>query len=227
MGLSVSDLACLRSGRAVLRDLDFTVAEGRARPLRGPNGAGKTTLLRLLAGLISPASGDAVLDGASLRRAPEQFAEHVAYAGHLDALKPQLTIAENLRFWAALLAEGGARQGFDAAVAAFDLEPLLERPAHACSAGQKRRAGLARLLLGRRRLWLLDEPTVSLDKTAVGRLAAAIRGHCAEGGMALIATHLPLDLGAAEESPLELAPLDPRPVAGMAGSDPFLSGNWA
>ena len=223
MGLDVAGLSCLRSGHAVPRGADFAIPAGRARTLRGPNGAGKTTLLRLLAGLLAPVSGDAALDGVSLRKEPERFAEDLAYAGHLDALKPQLTIAENLRFWAALL--GG--RDIEAAVAAFDLAPLLDRPAHSCSAGQKRRAGLARLLLAPRRLWLLDEPTVSLDTAAVARLARAVRAHCAGGGMALIATHLPLDLGPAGEAPVELAPAEAAPPRDAPGGDPFLSGSWA
>lgn len=236
MALDVSDLSCVRSGRAVLRGVHFTIPEGRARLLRGPNGAGKTTLLRVLAGLIAPSSGDATLDGVALGADPERYGEAVAYSGHLDSLKPQLTVGENLRFWAALFGDGNSGRGgsggdgfgsggFDAAVAAFDLEPLLERPVHGCSAGQKRRAGLARLMLAPRRLWLLDEPTVSLDTATVARLAAVIRDHCANGGMALIATHLPLDLGAAGDGigAVELAPVA---VAAEINSDPFLAGSW-
>lgn len=221
MALDVADLSCVRSGRAVLRGVRFAIPDGRARLLRGPNGAGKTTLLRVLAGLIAPASGEATLDGVALGAEPERYGEAVAYSGHLDSLKPQLTVGENLRFWAALF--GG--EGFDGAVAAFDLEPLLDRPVHGCSAGQKRRAGLARLVLAPRRLWLLDEPTVSLDTATVTRLVAVIRAHCAGGGMALIATHLPLDLGAAGDGagPVELAPIA-REVA--TARDPFLAGTW-
>ncbi|TPE53844.1 heme ABC exporter ATP-binding protein CcmA [Amaricoccus solimangrovi] len=227
MGFRVTDLSCARSGRAVLRGVGFAIPEGRARLLRGPNGAGKTTLLRVLAGLLAPSAGEAELDGARLAAEPERYGENLAYCGHLDSLKPQLTVGENLRFWAALF--GGGPLG--PAVAAFDLEPLLDRPVHACSAGQKRRAGLARLLLAPRRLWLLDEPTVSLDTAAVARLAAAIRAHCAGGGMALVATHLPLDLGPAGEGPgagpVELAPVEAAELATGADGDPFLTGSWA
>jgi heme exporter protein A len=217
MNLRVTDLGCVRSGRSVLSGVDLDVAPGQALLLRGPNGAGKSTLLRVLAGLLAPASGDAVLGGVSLAADPETYAEALAYCGHLDSIKPQLTIAENLRFWAGLF----NGDGFDAAVAAFDLGPLLDRPAHACSAGQKRRAGLARLLLARRSLWLLDEPTVSLDTTAVAQVCAAVRAHCAGGGMAVIATHLPLDLS----DPRELR-LDPLGTAARTSRDPFLTGAW-
>lgn len=217
MELRVTDLGCARSGRAVLGGVSFAVASGQALLLRGPNGAGKTTLLRVLAGLIAPSEGGATLGGAALAEDAEGYAEQLAYCGHLDAIKPQLSVAENLRFWAGLF-DG---DGIAAAVAAFDLEALLDRPAHACSAGQKRRVGLARLLLARRPLWLLDEPTVSLDTVAVARFCAAVRAHRAGGGMAVIATHLPLDVGDAAELRLE-----PLAAATRASGDPFLAGAW-
>jgi heme exporter protein A len=212
MGLSVSDLTCIRGGRTVIRGLGFQLADGEALAVRGPNGAGKSTLLRALAGLL-PAAGSIVLDGADRREDPDAHAERVAYAGHLDAVKPQLTVGENLAFWAALY--GG---GADAALAGFGLAAIAERPAHLCSAGQKRRLGLARLLLAPRRLWLLDEPTVALDAESTARLMQAVRRHCADGGLAVIATHAALDLAPARE--LVLAP-----EAGAA--DPFLAGTWA
>jgi heme exporter protein A len=212
MGLSVTDLSCSRGGRPVLDGVSFALADGETLVLRGPNGAGKSTLLRALAGLL-PATGCIKLDGRPSDR--DTRSEAVAYAGHLDAIKPQLTVAENLAFWAAL---------FDAdpapALAAFDLAPIVDRPAHLCSAGQKRRLGLARLLVAPRRLWLLDEPTVSLVAAATDRLLAAVRGHAAEGGLAVIATHAPLDLAPAQT--LTLAPEG----RGARSTDPFLAGAW-
>ena len=170
MALRVVDLACTRAGRPVLAGLGFELAAGEALLLRGPNGAGKSTLLRALAALL-PATGRIELDGQPLDA--DTAPERVAYAGHLDAIKPQLTVAENLGFWSALLGGGG----IGAALAAFDLAPLADRPAHLLSAGQKRRLGLARLPLAPRRLWLLDEPTVSLDAASVARLTAAVAAH--------------------------------------------------
>ena len=218
MGLRVSDLTCRRSGRPVLAGIGFDLAPGEALILRGPNGAGKSTLLRALAGLL-PFEGEAALDGLRLREDPDGWAERLAYAGHLDAIKPQLTVAENLRFWAALFGAPGDAPA--RALAAFGLEALRERPAQACSAGQKRRLGLARLALAPRRLWLLDEPTVSLDAEATARFAALVRGHCAEGGMALVATHV--DLGLAGGRELRLA----APAPGAREGDPFLAGTYA
>jgi len=177
MPFSAESLHCARSGLPVLRDVDLALEDGGALVLRGPNGAGKSTLLRAVAGLVPCRSGRLVLDGADLGRDPDTYAEGLAYAGHLDAIKPQLTVAENLAFWSALL--GGGEPG--PALTAMGLEGIAGRPAHACSAGQKRRLGLARLLVAPRRLWLLDEPTVALDTTAVGLLldtlaaAAALR----------------------------------------------------
>ncbi|HRO10973.1 heme ABC exporter ATP-binding protein CcmA [Amaricoccus sp.] len=213
MGLTVTDLSCTRGGRLILRGLSFALGSGETLILRGPNGSGKSTLLRALAGLL-PASGRMEIDGRAV--GGEGRADAVAYAGHLDAIKPQLTVAENLRFWARLF---GGDPG--AALAAFDLGPLAERPAHLCSAGQKRRICLARLLVAPRRLWLLDEPTVALDADATGRLLRVLREHAAGGGLAIVATHVPLDLAPARE--LVLAA---EAQTASAAGDPFLQGAW-
>jgi heme exporter protein A len=213
MGLTVESLSCVRGGRRVLHDVGFDVADGETLLLRGPNGAGKSTLLRALAGLL-PAEGQVALDGRVQAEDRDGFSEAVAYVGHLDAVKPQLTVVENLRFWAGMC--GGSAES---ALAAFDLEAIADQPAHLCSAGQKRRAALARLALGGRRLWLLDEPTVSLDAAAEARLVAAIDDHATAGGCAVVATHAPL--GVARTRTLELA------TRRGGGEDPFLTGTWA
>jgi len=213
MGLVVTDLSCARGGRLVLRRLALALADGEALVLRGPNGAGKSTLLRALAGLL-PASGQIALDGREAT--PDLLAEAVAYAGHLDAVKPQLSVGENIGFWAALFGGDGG-----AALAAVDLAGIADRPAHLLSAGQRRRLGLARLLLAPRRLWLLDEPTVALDAASEARLMAAVARHLAQGGMAVIATHAPLGLAARE---LALTPAAAE--AARTEADPFLAGSW-
>lgn len=218
MPLEISALHCTRAGRPVLRDIGFALADGEALVLRGPNGVGKSTLLRALAGLV-PSSGTRRLDGQPLDR--DRAAETVAYAGHLDAVKPQLTVAGNLGFWAALGGGSGGEPG--PALAAFGLDAIADRPAHLCSAGQKRRLGLARLLLAPRRLWLLDEPTVALDTDAEAALTGAIDRHCAAGGMAIVATHAALTLAA----PTRTLTLAPPPAAAAAAADPFLAGQWA
>ena len=217
MTLNVSNLACYRTGRLIFSDQNFTISEGEIVMLRGPNGSGKSTLLRALAGML-PFEGDVVLNGVTLSEDHDGVQEQIAYAGHLDAIKPQLTVGENLTFWARLF-EGGS---IDDAVEKFSLAEIWDRPAHACSAGQKRRLGLARLVVSGRVLWLLDEPTVSLDVETTARFAQIIKAHCAAGGMALIATHIDLGL----DSPREII-LDPDVVQKSAPpSDPFLSEAW-
>lgn len=182
MTLTVEDLSVARGGIPVLTGLGFSLADGQALILRGPNGSGKTTLLRTLAGLQSPLSGR--IEGAE---------ERIAYAAHSDGLKSMLTVTENLTFWAAVFGQ----RDIAPALEAFDLDPLRDRLAGTLSAGQKRRLGLARLLVTGRPIWMLDEPTVSLDAKAVGLFAEAVRAHLAQGGSALIATHIDLGLDAA------------------------------
>ncbi|KEJ95620.1 heme exporter protein A [Pseudosulfitobacter pseudonitzschiae] len=182
MELNVTELSVARGGLPVLEGVSLSLAPGQALVLRGPNGSGKTTLLRTIAGLQPALAGN--VTGAE---------DRIAYAGHADGLKAMLSVSENLTFWAAVF---GTRH-VDAALAAFALEPLADRLAGTLSAGQKRRLGLARLLVTGRPIWVLDEPTVSLDADAVTLFADAVRAHLAGGGMALIATHIDLGLEAA------------------------------
>ena len=217
MTLNVSNLTCYRAGRLIFADQSFTINAGEAVMLRGPNGAGKSTLLRALAGML-PYEGDVVLNGITLAEDHDGVQEQIAYAGHLDAIKPQLTVGENLTFWARLFAGGSISDAVDQ----FSLAEIWNRPAHTCSAGQKRRLGLARLVVSGRPLWLLDEPTVSLDVETTARFAAIIKAHCAGGGMALIATHIDLGLDAPREITLEATPLRKS----TPSSDPFLSEAW-
>lgn len=180
MELRVLDLSCARGGIIVLSHVNLHLHGGEAMILRGPNGAGKTTLLRTLAGLQAPAGG--TID------APE---DAIAYAAHLDGLKATLTVRENLTFWAQI-----HRHPVGDALARMELSDLADRPAGSLSAGQKRRLGLARLLVTGRPIWLLDEPTVSLDAASATRFADVMRAHLAGGGAALIATHVDLGLDA-------------------------------
>jgi heme exporter protein A len=207
MSLAVHDLSVTRGGLQILAGVAFAVAPGEALILRGPNGAGKTTLLRTLAGLTPPLAG-------RIEAAPDS----IAYAGHADGLKAQLSVAENLGFWAGVF--GAA--GIGAAVEAFDLSELLDRPAGNLSAGQKRRLSLARLLVTGRPVWCLDEPTVSLDAENVGRFARAVETHLAGGGSAVIATHI--DLGLPTARSLDITPFTrARQPRKSLHDDPFLS----
>ncbi len=193
MELKVSDLTVSRGGVPVLEGVSFALAEGRALVLRGPNGAGKTTLLRCVAGLQPTMQG--TVSGAG---------ERIAYAAHADGLKSMLSVGENLRFWARVFGV----EGIGEALHAFNLEALEERLAGTLSAGQKRRLGLARLMVTGRPVWVLDEPTVSLDTDSVALFADAVRAHLGRGGAALMATHI--DLGI-EADVLDVAPYRARP----------------
>jgi heme exporter protein A len=195
--LQATGLAAFRGERLVFRDLDFSVATGGALLLTGPNGSGKSTLLRLLAGLLRPAAGMLTWDGADALTDLPVHARRVAYVGHQDAVKPGLTAAENLHFAAQLTGMSAMT-----ALEAVGLEHLADLPARMLSAGQKRRLALARLVLSRAQLWLLDEPTLGLDEASVERCGGMLAGHRAAGGMLVAATHLPLPIPDATELPL-------------------------
>jgi heme exporter protein A len=186
-GLAVHDLACERGGRRLFAGLGFTVAPGGALVLRGANGSGKTSLLRILAGFLEPTDGWLTWDGRATAEDLQAYRSHIAYVGHLDAVKRVLSVAENLAFWAAL---GGGD-----AVGALDrlaIGHLADVPAGYLSAGQRRRLALARLAAAPAPLWLLDEPTVTLDEASVGLVETLIAEHRAGGGAVVVATHADL-----------------------------------
>jgi heme exporter protein A len=192
--LQATGLAAFRGERLVFRDLEFSVAAGECLLLTGPNGSGKSTLLRLLAGLLRPAAGELLWDGGDALADLPSHARRVAYVGHQDAVKPGLTAAENLHFTARLT---GANA--DHALTAVGLEDLAELPARMLSAGQRRRLALARLVLSRTPLWLLDEPTLGLDAESVERFGGMLDAHRSGGGLVVAATHLPLPVAGATE----------------------------
>jgi heme exporter protein A len=194
MRLAACDLTCVRGGRQVFRDLGFAVGAGEALAVTGPNGAGKSSLLRLIAGLVRPDRGRIELTGGDSELT---IGEQAHYLGHQDALKPALSVHENLAFWADFLGGLGTKGG--AALAALGLDGLAHLPAIYLSAGQRRRLSLARLLAVERPIWLLDEPTSALDAAAQAMLADLMRAHLAGGGMILAATHGPIGLEGVKE----------------------------
>ena len=185
-------LAAFRGERLVFSGLGFMVAEGGALLLTGPNGSGKSTLLRLISGLVRAEAGRLLWRGQDALADLTEHASRVAYLGHLDAVKPGLTVAENLCVWG----RGGA---VAAALAIVGLTALAELPAKMLSAGQRRRLALARLAVRPAPIWLLDEPTLGLDTASVERFGAMLATHRAQGGVVLAATHLPLPLPDAAE----------------------------
>jgi len=197
MKLSGLGLRCVRGEREVFSGLDVTAESGQAVAITGPNGAGKTSLLRLLAGLLAMAGGSIGLEGGD----PElTLPEQAHYLGHRDALKPALSVSENLSFWREYL--GGAARTSDAnaaqALAAVGLDHVAHLPAAYLSAGQRRRLSIARLLAVKRPVWLLDEPTSALDVAGQSAFAAIMTGHLVAGGIILAATHTPLGIAVQE-----------------------------
>jgi heme exporter protein A len=183
MRLTATGLTAVRGGRTVFAGLSFAVGAGQALAVTGPNGAGKSTLLRLVAGLLPAAAGSVALD-------PAGEGSTLHYLGHLDGLKTALTVRQNLSFWRTLW-NGDA---VEPALARFGLEPLVDLHVGVLSAGQKRRVALARLLIAKRPVWLLDEPATALDAAAEAMLGAVIAEHLAGGGLAIVATHRPLPI---------------------------------
>jgi heme exporter protein A len=194
--LQADNLTVERGARPVISALSFTANAGEALLLVGPNGAGKTTLIRTIAGFIHPADGHVTLKGDSADR---DVAQSCHYVGHLTGVKANLTVTQNLAFWASYLGEGDDTRSdladtVDTALDQFGLSRLADFPAGLLSAGQKRRLGLARLCVAERPIWLLDEPTVSLDAASTELLARLIQAHTTGGGIVIAATHLPLGL---------------------------------
>ncbi|WP_119418374.1 heme ABC exporter ATP-binding protein CcmA [Desertibaculum subflavum] len=197
MTLETRDLACIRGERRLFRGLGFKVEAGRALVVEGPNGTGKSSLLRLLAGFLAPAQGQVLWEGQDVAEAPGAHRRRVAWIGHLDALKPALSVTENLRFWRAALDDNRRqRQSVRRAVDRLGLDHVADLPARYLSAGQRRRLALARLVLVHRPLWLLDEPTTALDAEGVAAFRSLLEMHLDHGGSAVIASHLDLGLPA-------------------------------
>ncbi len=193
MQLSGRGLICVRGGREVFSGLDFAAAAGEAVSVVGRNGAGKTSLLRLIAGLLVPAAGTIVLDGGD---GELTLPEQCHYLGHRDALKPALSVTENLTFWADFL--GGERADPAETLATVGLDHATHLPAGFLSAGQRRRLSLARLLTVRRPVWVRAEPTNALDVAGQDMFGGLMRQHLSRGGMIVAATHAPLGIESRE-----------------------------
>jgi heme exporter protein A len=199
MQLTSENLGCIRGGRQVFAGLNFSLSGGEALEVTGRNGAGKSSLLRMIAGLIRISDGRLALSGSE---DDASIGEQSHYLGHLDALKPSLSVSENLQFWSEFL--GASRAAIEPALEAVDLAPLAGLPAAYLSAGQRRRLSIARLVVVQRPIWLLDEPTSALDVPSQKRLADLMRAHLAGGGMIVAAAHGPIGLERARE--LKLGP---------------------
>jgi len=191
--VAAADLACSRGGRLVFSGLSFRLGPGQLLAVTGPNGAGKSTLLRAIAGLLRPTAGTIHIEG----QAEDAAVAH--YLGHADPLKPSMTLRETLRFWAVVYRQQGRvalDADFDECAETVGLRHALDLPAGVLSAGQRRRAGLARMMLSPRPLWLLDEPTSSLDSEGEALLGSLMQSHISAGGLIAAATHRDLPIRA-------------------------------
>lgn len=183
------DLVCFRGQRTVFEDLGFALDHGGALVLRGPNGSGKSSLLRLMAGLGRPLAGTLAWDGDAVAEDTDAHHRRLHYVGHADPVKPALTVAENLGFWAALRDEDTPSAAVARALDGFAIAHLADLPGRYLSAGQRRRVNLARVLTAPAALWLLDEPATALDADGVGCLKQAMAAHRAGGGMVVTSAH--------------------------------------
>lgn len=191
MRLVAENLSASRGPDRIIADLSFAIAKGQAMVVTGPNGIGKSTLLRVVAGLLRPDAGSVRLDEGPAEA--ETVGEACHYLGHRNGMKRELSVMENLRFWAEFMG-GGSVSLFSPrdAAAAVGLAGTLDLPYGYLSAGQQRRIAMARLLVARRPVWILDEPTAALDAAAETMFAGLVNDHLAGGGVALMATHQPL-----------------------------------
>jgi heme exporter protein A len=196
ISLAAHDVSCQRGGRLLFEGLSFSLRPGEALLVTGPNGAGKTSLLRMIAGLL-PLHGGRFEGGDDAAPLPELC----HYVGHLNGIKGSLSLAENVAFWADFL--GGGTGDLETVFQDFGLGSIETLPAGLLSAGQKRKLSLMRLFAAPRPIWLLDEPSVSLDRASVTMLGKAVAKHLADGGIAVVASHTPLELKFARELALK------------------------
>jgi heme exporter protein A len=192
MKFSGEDLICVRGGRVVFTGLEFALSPGDALLLNGPNGSGKTSLLRMMAGLTPKAAGTIGWHDGTIRDEPERHRARLHFIGNLDAMKPYLSVEENLSAWAR--PHGGDAASIATGLKTFGLGYLAGLPGRYLSTGQRRRLALARLTARPAILWLLDEPTIALDSAAIAMLYEAIAEHRTGGGMVVIATNVSLSL---------------------------------
>ena len=202
--LETIDLACVRGERRLFGGLKLSLSNGSLLHVTGQNGSGKTSLLRLLCGLLSPEEGEIRWDGESIKRLGEDYRRSVTYLGHLNGIKDDLNAIENLQFAANIAGiQVGEKDAFDA-LRAIGIDSQAQLPTKILSQGQKRRVALARLMLVKSKLWLLDEPFAALDDTATDLLSSVISSHLGQDGIAVITSHQPLNIAAKSNQSLHL-----------------------
>jgi len=198
-------LACVRGDRELFKDINFSLEAGGLMQVRGPNGSGKTSLLRMLCGLSNPAAGEIHWNGASIRSLNGDYFAAMTYIGHLSGTKDDLTVIENLRISSALAGYEINDTQASEALGYMGLGGREVLPVKILSQGQRRRVALARLLVCKTSLWILDEPLVALDVLAVKLIRELLEQHLKQGGMVVMTTHQEIDLTATSTTQLHLA----------------------
>ena len=188
--LKGTDLSCIRDDRVLFEGLAFELVSGQVLLLEGKNGSGKTSLLRILCGFREPDAGQVFWCGDAIN--DSQYYADMAYVGHLDGVKKELTVLENLKVSLALGQSG--QYSIQQALAKVHLTDYDDVLVQALSAGQKRRLSLARLLITKNIVWILDEPFTSLDKQGIALIETLMSEHCANGGMIVLTSHHDIDL---------------------------------
>lgn len=202
--LQALDLECIRGDRRLFSHLAFSLEQGELLHLHGHNGSGKTTLMRAVCGLITPSAGEIRWQGKNIRKQRDEFARDLVYIGHKNATKEDLTGTENLRVACRLDGLPVTEKQAWEALERMGLRGHEDLPVQVLSQGQKKRVALARLLLNRSPLWILDEPFIALDKAAVALLQSLIQGHLDAGGMVLLTTHQDIPLTSGQIKQLQL-----------------------
>jgi heme exporter protein A len=202
--LRFDSLGCSKGGRQLFQGIDCTVQSGHWLHVVGANGIGKTSLLRMLCGLAPVDSGDILWNGTPIRSQRTAFQHDLCYLGHLNALQESMTVHENLAFTAALGGFVPDAGQIPAILARFGVGGRQDHIVRHLSQGQKRRVALARLALSPAALWVLDEPFVAMDEAGIGMLTELIAQHLAEGGVTVLTSHQPVEIGAIPAQILEL-----------------------
>ena len=222
--LQVEFLSYHRDGYQIFSGLNFSVPIGTCLFVRGENGSGKTTLLRLLSGFLPMQDGNITLDGTKISHNHDFIAENMEYIGHLNATKKQMTSWENLNFWNSLCGQSSKTNLTEKFNDPMLIKGFKNQLVSFCSAGQARRIALSRLNTCGKKLWLLDEPTTSLDATSVINLSKMVETHCLNGGLAIIATHFELSMPKVKTNSIKIKKLSGKPKT--IELDPFLAGEW-